>query len=331
MRQVVLHGPQDVSVAEGAAPALGDGDARVRIWLCGVCGSDVASFLHGHYVEPGQVMGHELTGTVTEIGAEVRHVAVGDRVAIRPLRSCGSCWYCATGLSHLCGATGGVSIGYGVAGGYADELVIPAEAVHRQLVGIADGVDPADGLWAEPLGVCLHALARAEVGPGARVQVTGAGPIGLGLVAAAHAGGLHVEVVEPRAARRELALTLGAAATYAPGDEPGDALVDAAFDASGVPAAIAASAARVRPGGAVVLLGLTDAAVPAMPPGVRLRGSFAVTPEEFKRAVELIEARAVRLGAAVTHRFGLGSAREALLTAAQDERAGKVALDPAAG
>jgi threonine dehydrogenase-like Zn-dependent dehydrogenase len=105
--------------------------------------------------------------------------------------------------------------------------------------------------------------------------------------------------------------------------------VDAVVDASGVPAAIAAAAPRLRPGGVLVLLGLGDAPIPPVPPGVRVRGSFAFRRAEFDRSAGLIASGRVRLSGAVTHRFGLADVARAIDTAAHDPAAVKVVVAPA--
>src|SRR5690606_30539738 len=112
-------------VAMGVAPPheLGPRDVRIDVEACGVCGSDLASFAHGHYIEPGQIMGHELAGRVAEAGGELTAL-VGRRVAVRPMQSCGSCSYCRAGDAHLCGATYGPSLGYGTPGAFAEQVVL---------------------------------------------------------------------------------------------------------------------------------------------------------------------------------------------------------------
>lgn len=316
-----------MAVAEREAPRPEGSDVLLRVEACGVCGSDIASYLHGHYVEVGQVMGHESVGTVVELGPDADHLSVGDRVVIRPLRACGECWYCRRGASHICGRTAARSLGYGADGAFADLLLIRDDAGGGQIVRIGPDTPTDDAVWAEPLAVALHALALAAVQAGSRVLVVGAGPIGLALVAACRATGAAVGVVEPRAVRRHTAADLGADPVSAPGDE-GDGPLDVVLDASGHGAAIAAAAARVVPGGTVVLVGLGDSAVPDVPAGVTVRGAFAFTPEEFVRAARLIDAGTVRLGGAVSHRFGLDETGRAIATAAEHEDAVKVVVLP---
>lgn len=312
MRGLVFHGPGNVSVEELPAAPLGDRDVRLRVVACGVCGSDRASFAHGHYVEPGQVMGHEIAAVVSEVGKGlVARLTSGQPVAVRPMRSCGSCGYCRSGDTHLCGGTFGLSLGYGAQGGFADQLVMTDVEVGRDLIPVPDDVDPFDLLWAEPLAVAFHAVGL--VGNGVpRILVTGAGPAGLAVTAAALAGGVAVGVVEPQVERRAAARRLGASA-WAPSEAPGRARYDALIDASGVPEAIAAAGALLAPTAPVVLLGLGDVPVPWPLGGRRVIGAFAYRESEFAHSVESIVSGAARLNELVTHRFGLDEGSQALV------------------
>lgn len=326
MRQAVYEGPRTIAVGERPRPVVGPRDALVAVDACGVCGSDVASYLHGRHVAPGQVMGHEATGVVAAVGGEVAHVRPGDRVAVRPLRACGRCAYCRAGEEHICGRTAAGSLGYGADGAFADLLLLRDEVAGRQLVALDPSTPVLDAVWAEPVAVALHALDRAPVRPGDRVLVLGAGPIGLALIAAARVAGAVPAAVEPRAARRAAALAAGAARAVAPG-----AALDAAdvvLDSSGAASAIAAGAACLQPGGALVLVGLGERALPPPPAGVRVRGAFAFTPRDFLRAARLIERGAVRLGAAVSHTYPLEETGRAIAAAAHDAVAVKVVVRP---
>jgi threonine dehydrogenase-like Zn-dependent dehydrogenase len=326
---LVFHGPHDVRVEELVQPPLGRCDVLLDVEACGVCGSDLASYAHGHYIEPGQVMGHELSATVAALGDSLEGLRVGERVAVRPMRSCGTCDYCAEGDTHLCGATAGRSLGYGAQGAFARQLLVPDVVVGRDLLPVPDHVDPFDLLWAEPLAVALHAVRL--VGPGAnrRLLVTGAGAVGLAVTSAAIALGLEVEVVEPLAERRAAARDVGASA-WAPGELTETAAFDALVDASGVPAAVTAVLSLLSPTAPVVLVGLNDAAVPWPVGGHRVIGSFAYVDSDFADAVDLIARGRVALGAMVTHRYPLGDADRALGVPPPDDHVVKAAIVPRA-
>ncbi len=324
MRAVVFHGPGDARVEDLELPAVGPTDALLRIEACGVCGSDLASYAKGHYVQPGQVMGHEMSATVVESGIEVG-LAPGRRVAVRPMRSCGACDYCVAGDTHLCGATVGRSLGYGSQGGFAERLVMTDVTIGRDLFPVPDAVDPFDLLWAEPLAVALHAVSLA--GPGVRrLLVTGAGAVGLSVIAAALAGGATVDVIEPRSERRAAAATLGATC-LAPGESPGDGY-DALVDASGVSSAVEKTLPFLRRTAPVVLVGLNDTPVPAGLGARRLVGAFGYRDPDFARSTALISGGLVLLGHLVTHRFDLRDAHRALSPPPPEEHVVKAAIVP---
>jgi 2-desacetyl-2-hydroxyethyl bacteriochlorophyllide A dehydrogenase len=319
IRQAVFVAPERLDIVDFAPPELEPGDVRIAVDICGVCGSDIASYRHGHYVSAGQVMGHEVTGRVVETGGDVRHLEPGQRVVVRPMRSCGNCWYCESGLPHLCGRTGELSVGYGADGAFADQLVVVDARTTGQVVPIDR--DAADAVWAEPVAVAVHAAGRASAEAGDRALVIGSGPIGLCLVAVCIALGVEVEFAELRPSRRAAARRLGAS-TWSGGE------VDVIFDASGSPAAIGEALPSLVPGGRLVVVALGERSLPLEAAAVEVRGSYAFVPLDFQRAVSLIESGAVALGAAISHRLPLDETASAIRTAAEDPSAIKVVVEP---
>jgi 2-desacetyl-2-hydroxyethyl bacteriochlorophyllide A dehydrogenase len=327
MRAVVFHGPRDVSTVDLQVPPVGPTDVVLGIEACGVCGSDLSSYAHGHYVEAGQVMGHEMSAVVEQRGAGLTDLVVGQRVAVRPMRSCDACAYCLAGDTHLCGSTNGRSLGYGAPGGFAERLHMADVQVGRDVVPVPDDVDPFDLMWAEPLAVGLHALGLAGGSTVPRLLVTGAGAVGLSVTAAAVAEGIPVDVLEPVPERREAARSLGAGA-MAPGEVASGTSYGALVDASGVPAAIESALPLLHPTATVVLVGLNDRAVPWPAGAHQVTGAFGYRDDDFARAVDLIATGRVSLGALVTHRFGLAEADRALAVPRPEDHVVKAAIVP---
>ena len=327
MEGVVFRGPGEVSVDDLELPAVGSSDVVLEVEACGVCGSDLASFAHGHYIEAGQVMGHEMSAVVVDRGSALGNLPVGQRVAVRPMRSCDACAYCLAGDTHLCGSTYGRSLGYGVPGGFAERVHLTDVVVGRDVVPVPHDVDPFDLLWAEPLAVALHAFGLAGGTDIDRLLVTGAGAVGLSVAAAAIAEGVRVDVVEPVDERRDAARAMGAAA-WSPGELPLEATYDALVDASGVPAAVRAAISLLHPTASVVLVGLNDAPVPWPLGAHRVAGAFGYRDAEFAQAVGLITAGRVSLAQLVTHRFGLAEADHALAAPRPENRVIKAAIVP---
>ena len=326
MRRAVFQGVNTIEIEPLVRGSIGEGDVRLRVDACGVCGSDVTTFFTGHYVAVGQVMGHEITGTVCEVGKDVQGLADGDRVMVMPMRSCGQCWYCRRGEPHLCGRGNERSLAYGRPGGFADEIALENPRVGRDVIHVGADVSQDDAVWAEPLAVAMHGLARSALAAGSEVLVIGAGPLGLCVIAAARAAGATPHCVEPRPARRQAALQAGAVTAAAPGESVPP--VEAVYDTSGVARAIHQAIPHLRPGGGAVLLGLGDTPLEVESLPVRMRGSFAYKDADFAHAAALINSGAVRLGDLVTHRFALEHIAEAITAAATGEDAVKVTVNP---
>lgn len=329
MRQVRVHGPGDVRVDDVAAPEPGPRDAVVDVAACGVCGSDLGYIRLGGLAGPtGSPMplGHEVSGTVGWVGAEVRGVAVGDRVVVHP------------GDDEL-GRIGNGS----PEGGLAPRLVVRDAARGDRLVPVPDGLDLEVAALAEPLAVGMHAAEQAEAGPGDTAAVFGCGAIGLATVAAlVDRGASDVVAVDPSAARRDLAVELGAGAALDPTAEDVWAALadrhgtvpfqfgptpatDAYVEASGAPSVITEVIDHARVGGRLSVVALHYDPIPVsflvvLMKQLTIRGSMEY-PERFADAVDLLARR--DLSAMVTHRFPLDRFEEAVATLG-DRDCGKV-------
>ena len=181
-------------------------DAIVRVAAAGICGSDT----HGYTVVGGRrvpplIMGHEFCGTVVELGADARHLALGDRVFMMNKEVCGQCEACVAGAESLCQA--GRVYGADLPGAFAERVRVSS----RNAVALPASVSSEQGALVEPLSVVLHGLSRVNVQPGDSVAVVGAGVIGLLAVAvlALH-NPRHLIVIEPNMARRGVAIRVGA-------------------------------------------------------------------------------------------------------------------------
>lgn len=164
MRLARVHGPGDVRLDTVPVPVAGAGEVVVQVRACGVCGSDLGYIAQGGLggVEPLTAplpIGHELAGTVVAVGPGVEGVAVGLRVAVNP------------DLAYIGGG--------GPDGGMAPYIRVAGARLGHTLFALADNVTFAQAALAEPLSVALHGLRVANVKPGDRVAILGAGPIGL--------------------------------------------------------------------------------------------------------------------------------------------------------
>ena len=307
MKAIVWNGPEEMAIEEIPEPTVEPGTVIVRPEAVGICGSEVEGYLGkmGNRTPP-LVMGHELAGTVTEVGEGVDPDLVGREVAVNPLSSDGTCPLCRAGYTNLC--PNRKLIGIHSPGGFAEYVLAPA----RNVYPLPEGVGARMGALAEPLANGVHGvrlgLANHHV---EHAVVIGAGTIGLMCIQAAVLDGIpEVSVVEPHAARRDQALGLGAHAAYASGEEAREALegpteglgADLVVDAVGAEATRRMAVQELlRPGGRVVFVGLHEDETTLGFHGVvrgqlDLQGSYAFTAEDYGQAVEWLVAGRAGIG-----------------------------------
>jgi (R,R)-butanediol dehydrogenase/meso-butanediol dehydrogenase/diacetyl reductase len=273
MRALRFHAAHDLRIEEVVEPpAPGPGEVVVRVVTCGICGTDLHEYMAGPIVTPvephplngaqnPQILGHEFAGDVVAVGSGVTRVSAGDRVAVMPLAYCGHCAYCRRGLQHLCATMACVGLSH--AWGGMAELATVAE---YQIVRLPDGVTHEQGALIEPTAVAAYGVERAGVGPGDRVLVTGAGPIGaLAALCARAAGASSVYVSEPNPARRARAEALDVATVLDPTvvdvpaflrDQSDGLGIDVAIECSGHPGGFATGIHSLRRRGTLAQTGL---------------------------------------------------------------------------
>lgn len=341
MRALVIHAARDLRIETQAVPEPGPGEVQLRLAMGGICGSDLHYYNHGGFgsvrLREPMVLGHEVSGHVTALGQGVTGLSVGQLVAVSPSRPCGTCRHCRRGMPNQCTNMrfyGSAMPFPHIQGAFRQVLVADA----AQCV-IADGLSPGQAAMAEPLAVCLHAVGRAGPMLGARVLVTGCGPIGLlCILAARRAGAAEIVATDRTAFTLAMARRIGAD-TVVDVSEDTDALApwtadkgqfDVLFECSGAAAALAAGIAAVRPRGAIVQLGLGgDMSLPMMAITAKelsLHGSFRFH-EEFAQAVGFMRAGLIDVTPLMTHTLPLGDAVAAFELASDRAQTLKVQID----
>lgn len=268
---------------------------RLDVAFCGVCGTDL-HIAHGAMddrIRPPQVIGHEMSGTVAELGAEVDGLRVGDPVVVRPLDTRGET-PADRGHSHI--GRNLKFLGIDAPGALQASWTVPAFTVHR----VPDGLDLRQAAFAEPLAVACHDVRRGEVAAGQLVLVIGGGPIGVLIALVARARGARVLLVEIDERRRALADALGLT-----GLEPGDAVdaavaaasggagVDVVFEVSGSAPGILAATKHAAIRGRVVVVAIYPEPKPVALfdlfwKELEVRGARVYEPEDFEAALELL-------------------------------------------
>ena len=210
MKVAVMLGIGKMGFEEREIPKVKDDEVLVKLEYVGICGSDLHYYETGaigdYVVEPPFVLGHEPGGTVVEVGKNVKHLKVGDRVALEPGKTCGHCEFCKTGRYNLCSdvvffATPPVD------GVFQEYVAHEAELCFK----LPDNVSTLAGALIEPLAVGFHAAIQGDAHLGQKAVVMGAGCIGLVSMMALKARGVsEVYVVDIMEKRLEKALELGA-------------------------------------------------------------------------------------------------------------------------
>ena len=339
MRSVLVTSQDDIRVEEVPRPAPAPGEVLVRTSTVGICGTDLhASAGHHPFIDLPYRPGHELVGVVEALGDGVEGHRPGDRVTVEPNLVCGRCRLCREGRYNICEQL--AVFGCQTAGGMADYFAIAADRLHAVPAGMSDQL----AALAEPLATPVHAVRRAGIGPGSRVAVLGAGPIGLlVLVAARQAGAEAVVVTDVLPGKRERALALGADAALAADDAdlvaqarhalggPADVVLDCVARESSMSQAVD----LVVKGGTVVVVGIAAGATPVPLHLVQDReiavvGSLMYVREDFERALQLLSGGAVAAEDLVTATFPLERAAEAFAAGRRPEHVKVlVTVDPA--
>lgn len=315
MKAVRFHDKRDVRVEDVVAPqrSLGPHDVLIKPVVCGICGTDLHEYIAGPIVTPirphiytgaknPQILGHEFSATVVDVGSAVKHVRPGDRASIMPLVTPRDDWFAKRGLYHLSDkmAAVGLSWDWGGMGEFAivnDYNVMPIPA----------GVSDIQGAMIEPAAVALYGVDRGGVTAGSSVLISGAGPIGaLTVLAARAAGASNIIVSETNPVRRKLAAQLAPGAIVVnPLEQDLQAVVEAATDENvgvdvaiecvGLEVSLNACARAVRRGGKIVQVGLhmKPAAIDAMlwaQKDITFEGCWCFRVQMWPRIISMIQA-----------------------------------------
>lgn len=167
--------PRRVELADIPCPTIGAGEILVRLHACGVCATDVKTFMRGHpHISPGAVLGHEMTGVIAE--SQVAGWQVGERVVVAPYVPCEKCLYCARGQYTLCENLFEV---YAEPGGFSQYLRVPSRIVQKGLLRLPPEIDFAVGSLVEPIACSYHGLEALDLKQGESFLIIGDGPMGL--------------------------------------------------------------------------------------------------------------------------------------------------------
>jgi (R,R)-butanediol dehydrogenase/meso-butanediol dehydrogenase/diacetyl reductase len=304
MKAAYYQGNRTIKVGESIPRKPGSDEIRIHVAYCGVCGTDLHVFKGGmdKRVSIPQVIGHEMSGEIAEVGANVKGWSLGERVVVRPLHPCGNCPACRAGHSHICYNL--KFLGIDTPGAFQGSWTVPAHTLHRLPANL-----PMDrAALIEPLAVACHDVRLGEVKPKEEVVVIGGGPIGLLIALVAASIKARVLVSEVNPFRLNMARELGMEAVNPKevdladlvGKRSGGAGADVVFEVSGSAAGAATMTQLVRSRGRIVIV-----AIFAEAPRVdlfrffwrelRLCGARVYEPGDFNQATALAASGALPL------------------------------------
>lgn len=263
MKAFQVSAPLDYRITDIDSPSVSAGDVLVRVAHAGICGSDM-HIIHGEnvFVRFPRITGHEFAGVIEAVGDDVDDVAVGDRVCVDPVISCGSCYPCRVGRPNVC--TSLEVIGVHRNGGFEERVSVPAANAHR----LPEGLDLDAAALVEPYSIATNVLDRMQPHPGDRLLIYGAGTIGLTILQTARALGIEdITVTDIIAERLVTASELGATRTLngqecdveaAIRDLTAGEGIPLIADAAGVPALVPQMLRLASPAGRIGLLGFSS-------------------------------------------------------------------------
>lgn len=347
MLAAVYHGPNDLRLEDVPVPKIGAGELLVKVISASICGTDLRIF-HGKHrmYAPGtiRIPGHEVVGTIAEVGFEVRNYSIGQRVFCAPNTGCGHCVQCITGNNNLCADY--EALGVTLNGGFAEYVKISAKSVqHGNVIPVSQSVDPAVAALIEPFACVVRGQNALQIKPGEIVLVIGAGPIGVMHTKLAKARGAgRVIVSEPILDRAEQAMRMGADRTVDPGSQDLRAVLEEESLGRGADVIVVAAPVHAAQENALELASISGrinffGGLPKDRPTIKfdsnlvhykelvVTGTTACSTADCWQAAQIVNSGLVDLSDIISKRFPLKDAVSAF-AAAEDRKSLKIVLEP---
>ena len=336
MLAAVYRAKGEVRLETVPVPEIGPGEILVKVHTCGICGTDLKKIATGSHSAP-RIFGHETSGTVAAVGAEVKQFAPGDRVMVFHHIPCGECYYCRHKTFAQCetykkvGCTAGFEPS---GGGFAEYVRVMDWIVERGTVPVAEEVSFEQAAFVEPVNTCMKGIARLALEAGETVLVIGQGPIGIILSTLAKKAGTSVITSDLYDQRLTISKDFGlensinasrldvVKAARSQTDGRG---ADVAIVAVGGDNLIKTAMDSVRPGGRVLLFAQTQHGEAAFDPAAvcvdekTLIGSYSASVDLQQEAVRFVMGGEIAFEKLISHRFPLPKAVEALDLAARPQ------------
>ena len=351
MDAVVSYGPKDSRFERVKTPrAENAGEILIQVEACGICAGDIKAYMGGEvfwgndttppYLEPPAIGGHEFVGRIVELAGEPGGLCPGDRVAVEQIAPCGECRYCERGQYSLCKKHDVFGFKYYLNGGFAEYALLPKTA---RVYKIPDDMPLESAVLIEPYACSYHAVERAKIQEGDFVAVSGCGPLGLGMIAAAKlknpAKLLALDLFDARLSR---ALDFGADIAVNPKNTDAAKAIleltggygcDVYMEATGHPASVTQGLEAICKGGRFVEFSVFNEPVSCnwsvIGDGKELDiYGVSLSPGCFPPVIEKMASGELKTQGVVTHRFGLKDYLKAFDTCIDGKNSVKVIFAP---
>jgi len=331
MRVAMYYSNNDVRTEERPVPKIGEGELLVKVVASGLCGTDVMEWYRINRVP--LVLGHEIAGEIVETGPGVKKYKKGQRIACSHHVPCGECNYCKMGHETVCETLRKTNFD---PGGFSEFVRLPAINVKFGVYPLPDNVSYEDATFTEPLACVLRGQRLAGIKKGQRVLIIGSGISGLLHIQMARLNGASkITATDINDYRLNFAKKLGADAAIKAGDykpEP----VDLVILCAGAPQAIEQALKSIDRGGTVLFFAAAgkdqtmaiDINKMFWRNETTLTSSYAASPDEHLKALELIAKRKINTRDMITHRFGLTDAGKGFKLVAEAKESIKVIIEP---
>jgi L-iditol 2-dehydrogenase len=339
MKVLVYYNNKDVRVEEMDVPQIGPGEILIKVFASGICGSDVMEWYR--IKKAPRVLGHEITGEIVEVGADVEKYKKGDRVFVSHHVPCNNCHYCLNGFHTACET---LHITNYDPGGFAEYIRIPEINVDRGVYVLPEEMSYDEGTFIEPLACVMRGQRLADLRPGQSVLVIGSGISGLIHINLARAlGAGRIIATDINENRMKAAMQFGADAVINAGDNVPEKLLELNHNrladlvivcAGALPAATEAIKCVDR-GGKVLYFAVPEPEVMVPVPmndlwrnEITLMTSYGASPLDLELSIKLIASQRVKLGDMITHKLSFDEGGLGFKLVSEAKESIKVIFEP---
>lgn len=337
MKTAILEGIGRITIADIPVPRVKGNDVLIRIDTCGLCATDAHMYQGTFPTAFPTTFGHEISGTIEEIGGNIEGFKKGEAVTIDPNIPCGKCHYCRAGEMHLCPLLGNTKDM-----GFSEYCLAPDKVVYK----IPSGLSLEEVSFSEPVSCCIHAIDIAKIKVGDSVVIIGGGSAGLIMAQLAKlSGASKIILTAKRKKRLDLAKKFGADLVINSLEadivsEIGHHFpegVDIVIECVGKDETMQQSLKLPKRGGTVIWFGVTDPNmnIPINPFDIykmelSVKGSF-INPHTYSRAIEVLLAKKIDVTPLITHHFPLNQLQKAMKCYREDDSRIKILIKPSVG